>query len=214
MLVLTACVGCTSIKTKQTYRASDGKFSVACLPWQTKGVPCKFKMETGVRVKIDEHLLIDKESGKLVRTDSRILDVTTEVIESDQIFIVHVPRPLAGTLDLNGDDKKGFHYTNGYLTSVGGKIDDTTIEDITDALGAESIGGVIKTASITDPGEKFLKQSRTVAVREFSFADPNWSYDMNVWIEDYMGPCNKLCAPSSETVETVCSPAIGMALQQ
>ena len=195
--------GCTSIRSTQLFRATDGKFSAYCMPWGTKGVPCKFQVETGLRVEIKETYFIDVTNGNEVSCDHRLYDVTKTPIFSDQVFMVHIPRPLAGTLDLNGADK-GYHFSNGYLTKIGASVDDTTIEDITTILGPNNLGGFLKTGATADP-KALEAATRTVAVREFSFADPCWYLDMNEWINQFPR-CDATCSsnypPMSDTVVT------------
>jgi hypothetical protein len=181
--------GCTSIRSTQLFRATDSKFSAYCMPWGTKGVPCKLQVETGLRVEIKETYFIDVENGKEVSGDHRLYEVTKTPIFSDQVFLVHIPRPMAGTLDLSGD--KGYHFTNGYLTKIGASVDDTTIEDITTILGPNSLGGLLKTGATADPNA-LEAVTRTVAVREFSFADPCWHLDLNEWI-NLLPKCDATC---------------------
>lgn len=189
LLAFLIASGCTSLRSTELFRASDGKFSAYCSSWGTKGVPCKFQVETGLRVEIKETYFIDAISGKEVTTEHRLYEVTKTPIFSDQVFMVHIPRPMAGTLDLSGE--KGYQFTNGYLTKIGETVDDTSIEDITTILGPNSLGGLLKTGATADP--KALEPlTRTVAVREFTFADPCWHLEMNEWINRFP-KCDATC---------------------
>jgi|GEM_PF-1985812 len=187
--VVIASSGCTSIKTRPIFRSSDGKFSAICLPRATKGVPCKFKVESGIRGEIQETIFIDRKTGQVAGTGNRIYNVSLEPVYSDQFFMIHIPRPLAGTLDLTGD-KGGYQFNDkGYLEKIGATIDDTTIEDITTALGEKSLGGFLKVnksdAKALVDETLFIQQNRTIAVREFSYGNPNWEIEMNDWVNQY-----------------------------
>ena len=191
--------GCTSVRSTQLFRSTDGKFSANCIPWGTKGVPCKLQVETGLRVEIKETYFIDVTNGKEVSGDHRLYEVTKTPVFSDQVFMVHIPRPMAGTLDLSGE--KGYRFTNGYLTKIGASVDDKTIEDITTILGPNSLGQFFKTGATADPAA-LEAVSRTVAVREFSFADPCWHLDMNEWINLFPqcdARCLSNCQPMANT---------------
>jgi hypothetical protein len=202
--VVIALSGCTSIKTRPIIRSSDGKFSAHCLPKATKGVPCKFKVESGVRGEIQETIFIDPTTGQVAGTGNRIYDVSLAPVYTDQVFTVHIPRPLAGTLDLTGE-KEGYQFNaDGYLHKIGATIDDTTIEDITTALGEDSLGGFLKgkktAATVSVNPTKFIQQTRTIAVREFSYGNPNWEIEMNDWVNQYQY-CNTQCGLDCQVEE-------------
>lgn len=196
-LVVLSASGCASIKTKQLHRAADGKFTPTCSSPSTRGVPCKFKVETGVRAVITETLFIDPATGQTLAPSTRIYEVSTEKVYSDQVFMVHIPRPLAGTLDLTGNDGGYTFNSDGYLTKIGGSIEDKTIEDITDILGSNSLGGFLKKTSAADVGGTKLQEiKRTIAMREFSLASPTWHLELNDWLTQFQAchiTCNQGC---------------------
>ena len=68
-ICLAANSGCTSIRTSQLFRTSDGKFASYSASKGTKGVPCKLKVETGVRAHIRETYFIKKDSKEAVTTN-------------------------------------------------------------------------------------------------------------------------------------------------
>lgn len=189
--------GCASIKTSQLYRTASGKFFPTCHESATRGVPCKFQIETGVRAEIFETIFVSPETGVVMKLDTnRLYSVKVSPIKTDQNFLVHIPRPLAGTLDLTGNDK-GYGFTNdGYLKSIGGSITDNTIKDITTILGDASLGGFIKKNSAdsdtTSSGKGAVGVNRLIAVREFLYSDPNWLAEFNGWVGQYQD-CNSQC---------------------
>lgn len=199
LLIAFLSIGCTSIKTTQLFRDGEGKFAANCITRPTRGVPCKFKVETGVHVSIHETIFVNRTEGTVVPSDRRLLAVKTKPIFTDQVFMVHVARPLAGTLDMS--EGKGYSFNNeGYLTGIKARVEDNTIKDISEALGKNSLGGIL-TASTKDNSKNILieLQERTIAVRDFSFSDPNWYCDMNDWINQYQD-CNLLCTPETTNV--------------
>jgi len=185
--------GCTSIKTTQLFRSASGKFSGHCVSFGTKGVPCKLKVETGILVRINETYFVDPNTGMSVPSHNRIYDVATHPVYSDQVFMVHIPRPFAGTLDLWAS-QKGYQFKDGYLTSIGASMDDRTVEDLTSILGPNNLGGLLRRTDATTTVDKSSLEAcvRTVAVREFSFANPNWHLEMNAWVNQFQ-PCHALC---------------------
>ncbi len=201
MLGMLMPMGCTSIKSTQLYRSTEGKFSACCLPDAKRGVPCKFKVETGVRAEIYETIFIDPSSGQtVVPPERRIYSIQTVPVYSDQNFMVHIPRPCAGTLDLNGETKGYTFNEEGYLIGIGAAIEDKTIQDITTILGDSSLGGLIKkqSASVTGSSSTLELQNRLIAVREFSYGEPNWHIEFNSWINQFQQcefQCNCSCEP-------------------
>jgi hypothetical protein len=199
-LFLTILSGCTSIKTSFPTRATDGKFYPFCMRWPTKGVPCKFQVPTGIKVSIEETYFIETTSGRVVVPEKRILDIKTEEVFEDQLFLVHVPRPAAGTLNIGGKSEPGYTLSKeGYLTAISAKVDDTTIEDINASLGPEKLGRLFKQQSSAVGGGTGLKdQTRLIAIQQFSYVDPNWVDAMNEWIRFQTEACSNTCPSFSE----------------
>ncbi|MCA9131379.1 MAG: hypothetical protein KDB22_30055, partial [Planctomycetales bacterium] len=130
-IVANTC-GCASFTTKLVGRATDGKFSGYCLKTRTKGIPCKFKVPTHVEVTIEETFFLQDDTGHVLEPEQRILNATSQFVYSDQVFMVEVPRPIAGTLDLTAKDKKGYTFNKeGHLIQIGAAIEDKTIQDVT-----------------------------------------------------------------------------------
>ncbi|MFN9628054.1 MAG: hypothetical protein ACK6AT_17510, partial [Planctomycetota bacterium] len=135
--------GCTSIKTKPLYQDQRGNLYGESHASGTKGVPCKFKIRKGVRLSLIETIVITNE-GKVLSLGNRgkpLLKIQEQDIEEDQFFLIHVPRPLAGTLEIGSSDKPGYSFNEqGYLTGIGAMVEDKTIEDITSVLGGLAPG--------------------------------------------------------------------------
>jgi hypothetical protein len=189
------CGGCASIKSTQLFRSFSGKYSGHCVPCSSKGVPCKLKIETGMRVRIHETYFIDTKTGQTVTGQEPILEVATEPVFSDQLFLVHLPRPLAGTLDLWARGM-GYQFKDGYLTSIGAAVDDTTLQDLTSVLGPNNLGGLLsRTDATTQVDTRVLEpNTRTGAIKEFSYANPEWHQEMNAWIQQFQPGCTQ-CGP-------------------
>lgn len=196
--LLTISTGCTSIKTSQLFRGTDGKFATGLPKQAIKGVPCKFKVQSGIRGIITETVIIDKDSGDAIGPGKRIFSLSTEDIHSDQVFVVHIPRPFAGTLDLTGEpgNGKGYHFNrDGYLVSLGAMIDDKTIQDITGVVDSgffSKPASTEKTSFEGKAGDNIEMVQRVIATREFSYSDPNWHVDFNDWINQFE-TCNDQC---------------------
>ena len=214
---LAVCIGltqgCASIRSTPLYRSNDGRFSAFCLPQSQRGVPCKFQIETGVRAEIYETFFIDPATGDVVTPkEHRLYSIKGSPIKTDQNFLVHIPRPCAGTLDLAGD-KKGYAFNgNGYLTSIGGSIDDKTIQDITSVLGDASLGGFLKKHSAasdaTSAAHGLTGMNRLIAVRDFSYGDPNWHVEFNDWVNQFQ-QCESQCPSACQQQTMLYGSSIG-----
>lgn len=199
--------GCASIKTRQLFRSADGLYSAHCSPRATRGVPCKFRIETGVRAEIVETFFVDPKSGQVITPqEQRIYSLKTTPIKTDQNFVVHIPRPLAGTLDLMGNSK-GYHFTEeGYLKTIGAEIEDKTVDDITSVLGNNSLGGLLKRTSAGDPEisvNGLEAQTRVIALKEFSYGNCDWHTEMNDWINQFehcLNQCSGTCFQNNPTI--------------
>ncbi len=205
-VLLTILSGCTSIKTSFPTRATDGKFYPFCKRWPTKGVPCKFKVPTAIKVSIEETYFIHSDSGVVVVPEKRILDLKTEEVFEDQLFMVHIPRPAAGTLSIGqSDEKPGYTLSKeGYLTAISAKVDDQTIEDITSSLKQDSLGGLFnKQSSAAGSGTGLRIETRLVAIQQFSYADPHWVDEMNEWIRSQTEACTDTCPLPGEPTMSV-----------
>lgn len=88
-------------------------------------MPCKFKIKKGVRLSLIETIVITNE-GKLLSLGNRgkpLLKIQEQDIEEDQFFLIHVPRPSAGTLEIGSSDKPGYSFNEqGYLTGIGAMV--------------------------------------------------------------------------------------------
>jgi hypothetical protein len=214
--LLTISTGCTSIKTSQLFRATDGKFAAGFPKQAIKGVPCKFKVQSGIRGIITETLLIDTRTGDAIVPGKRIFSLSTEDIHSDQVFLVHIPRPFAGTLDLSGDPdkRKGYHFNReGYLVSLGATIDDKTIQDITQVVSSGLFSkpeNAKKTAIVPEAEGGIDEVTRVIATREFSYSNPNWHVDFNDWINQFE-TCNDQCVadcPRDPSEHAIAAPVV------
>ena len=209
--LLAISTGCTSIKTSQLIRGTDGKFAAVFPRQSIKGVPCKFKVQSGIRGIITETVLIDTLTGDLLVPEKRIYSLSTEDIHSDQVFLVHIPRPLAGTLDLTGEGKGYTFNEGGYLTSIGAAIDDRTIQDITEIVDSGLFSKTEKTAQVQLEGVSQIESvQRVIATREFNFSSPNWHLDFNDWINQFE-VCNDQCVadcPTDPQNHTTAAPVV------
>jgi len=202
--------GCASINTRQLFRSTDGLYSAHCLPRATRGVPCKFKIETGVRAEIIETFFVDPDGGQVITPpEQRLYSLKTTAIKTDQNFVVHIPRPLAGTLDLMGSNK-GYHFTEeGYLKTIGAEIEDKTVDDITSVLGNNSLGGLLKRTSAGDPEisvNGLEPQTRVIAMKEFSYGNPDWHIEMNDWINQFQHCLNQCSGGCFQNAPTIIEP--------
>jgi hypothetical protein len=197
--------GCTSIKTKPLYQDQRGNLYGDSHASGTKGVPCKFKIRKGVRLSLIETIVITNE-GKVLSLGNRgkpLLKIQEQDIEEDQFFLIHVPRPLAGTLEIGSSDKPGYSFNEqGYLTGIGAMVEDKTIEDITSVLGgfapgdksSESKGMFRMNDTDSKTLDDFVIRDRLVATRDFYWSDPNWHCAVNDWLQEH--ECGNLTCES------------------
>lgn len=193
LAVIFACTGCTSFTSTVVGRSRDAKFSGNLLMMRSKGIPCKFKVPTHVEVTIEETYFLDPKTGDVLVPEKRILDVTTNPIYSDQLFMVEVIRPFAGTLDMTGKDKGFFFNEKGYLTKIGASIEDKTIRDANEVLASSRFKDLVKKKSTVTGGEGLTHQTRTVAIKRFNIAECDWHIAMSDWVDQYVNECTKTC---------------------
>jgi|694.fasta_scaffold08443_4 hypothetical protein len=197
--------GCTSIQMKPLFQDQRGNLYGDLHSKGTKGVPCKFKVKKGIRLSLIETIVVSNE-GKVLPLGHRgnpLLKIQEQDIEEDQFFLVHVPRPLAGTLEIGSADKPGYSFNDkGYLTGIGAMVEDKTIEDVTSVLAGLAPGGEttkskgmfqLSENDSQTPGD-FVVRERLVATRDFYWSDPNWHCAVNDWLQEY--ECNNLTCES------------------
>jgi len=197
--------GCTSIQMKPLYQDQRGNLYGDLHSKGTKGVPCKFKVQKGIRLSLIETFVV-KNDGKVLPLGHRgkpLLKIQEQEIEEDQFFLVHVPRPLAGTLEIGSADKPGYSFNDkGYLTGIGAMVEDKTIEDVTSVLAGLAPGdestrskGMLRmTENESKTLDDFVVRERLVATRDFYWSDPNWHCAVNDWLQEY--ECNNLTCES------------------
>jgi hypothetical protein len=188
-------LGCTSIKSKPLSNDGHGNWYSSANLKGTKGVPCKLKIAKGTRVNVLEQIAVFADGrvapfgyGKFPEAESiKVFEV--EDIKEDLYFMVHIPRPVAGTLEIGSEDKPGYKFnSDGYLIGLGAKIVDTTIQDVTSVVKALTPS---KTTTSTnaekeaEPKVEYVIKNRLVATRDFYWDDPNWQIEMNQWIESF-----------------------------
>lgn len=198
-----ACLfsGCTSFKSIILKKDFDGDYSGNCLGQRVSGVPVKLKVPTHVQATIVESVAVDSKSGMPIMFDKRQLSIETETIYSDKIFMVDIPRPFAGTLDLSGTGD-GFALTEDqYLTAIGAKYEDKTIQDITSIIGSDNFKKILGVqTSLSAPSDFNLhEQTRIVAIKRFDISESCWHETMNQWIEGFMSSCECDCSTKNSS---------------
>lgn len=190
LLNLALSVGCTSIRTNSLSSDANGNWYGGIHYSSNKGVPCKLKIQKGIRVNVFEQVAIfsDGETSVLTESGSKskaILSIKREPIMKDVFFMVHIPRPLAGTLEIGSGDNPGYEFNDeGYLVGLGAKVEDTTVKDvagIVKAFSPFSLGGQ-KSFEAEEKKAEYVIKERLVATKDFYWDDPNWDAAMNQWL--------------------------------
>jgi hypothetical protein len=207
--LITHSTGCTSIKTRPLAKDRNGNLYGTSHHEGIRGVPCKFKIPKGTRVELLEDVVIFNNGyvsilngPRGIRSDYRI---NLSEISEDLHFMVDIPRPIAGTLDIGSEDKSGFEFNKeGYLQGIGAKVEDTTISDITEAVTSLSPFLTKNNEKYTaDGGDKtkpiveYRIITRVVATKEFYWDSPSWHLEMNEWLS-----CHG-CGKSITEVQTI-----------
>ena len=189
-------VGCTSIRSTVVQRGADGKYTGNHLSTKTTGVPVKLRVPTHVDISIQEVYYVDDKTGEVLDSEQRILEVADPVtVYEYQLFTVDVPRPLAGSLNLTGQENGFTLDDNQQITGLGGTITDNTISQTAAIFGSDSLGGALANLQSTGTGgsEDLTRQERVIATKRFDISVPNWHSEMNAWVESYMGNCTGKC---------------------
>jgi hypothetical protein len=139
LTLITQSTGCTSIKTRPLAKDLNGNLYGNSHHEGIRGVPCKFKIPKGTRVELLEDVAIFNNGSVSIlngpRGNTSDYRIELSEISEDLHFMVDIPRPIAGTLEIGSDNKPGFEFNKeGYLQGVGAKVEDKTISDITEAV--------------------------------------------------------------------------------
>ena len=192
VVCLMSLTGCTSFQTSMIGRGNDGEFSGNCTKLRGKGIPLKLKVPSHLEVRIVETIFIDPDTGKVLSTGKRILDVEQEVQYTDQMFFVDIARPIAGSVTADGQNQ-GFKIdSEGYLTSLSAEIKDTTINDISGILTGDPLKGLLTSAGVKG-GKGLATQTRTIAVQRFDITECDWHHQMNDWVASIVEHCTIKC---------------------
>ncbi|MEM7456914.1 MAG: hypothetical protein AAF456_21400 [Planctomycetota bacterium] len=210
LLLVTAIgglTGCNSIRTTPLDRMPDG--SLVPNPRRPlKGVPVMLPVPTHIDVKIIQvdYWAPNADKGgelELITNLGREFEnrhIITELVETNQMFIIDPKRPASGT----GTYKFGFRGLNpdnpeyqGQLSSLGYKSEDTTITDSFALYGQiRTFLGLNTDASqeaSSLPEEKYASTTRTIAFRRFPLNDDNVDLHVQEFVDAYMNSCNPGC---------------------
>ena len=204
-VLLMTTVGCTSFTSTGLKRFDDNAYAGLsngrarkhgkARPY--KGVPITLKVPTHVDVFIDETYFIHMKHGsatELLDGQTRILNVRTEVIKSDKVFMVDFKRPASGTLDLN----LTFDEEEQYFKQIVSQLEDTTITD-TAALVGSVIGAAKKfagesaevdVAALLENTPNVTSDIRTVAFQRFDLGSPTFEFDMECFVNKHLNDCH------------------------
>ncbi len=212
-LLLVVATGCQSFSSTMLNRLGDnslqgnsnGHAKLFSRTRPYKGVPITLKVPSHLDVRINEVYYVGIQDGNIVElaTESRMLDVETEIIKTDKVFTVDFKRPGAGTLDLDLAFNK-----EQYFSQIDSKLEDRTIQELGE-LAAQVITSTRKFAAASSitaekPTDAVLnalnakgiyRETRTVAYKRFDINDPDFECQVEAFVNHHLNNCNQCAAP-------------------
>lgn len=202
---------------------SNGQASSQSSARPFKGIPITLKVPSHLDVYIEEVYYM-QDDGDDQRTltdalsDTRIMNVRTELIKSKKVFTVDYKRPGAGTLNLStkfSDEQ--------YFQSISRALQDTTIVDSANLLNT-ALGGTSDPATATGtlpalvapttptsgtqsapptliPSgptavqaamlESHIRDTRVVAYQRFDINDPDFELQVDAFVSLHLNNCDR-----------------------
>lgn len=216
VFVALACTGCTSIRTTVLDRSENGHLS-ANPDMPLPGVPVMLKVPTHIDVEIVQvdYWVPHPVTGELELMKENNAEfpnrhIQTELVKTEQMFLVDPKRPGSGTgiygFGFKNDDSA--NAGKGYLDSVTYKSIDKTFESsaalysqIVKVLGVPTAGDANGDGQVdaTEQDQKTLGESgivstqRTIAFRRFKLNTPHVDQDVQLFVDEYMNACHGSC---------------------
>lgn len=209
LLLVVTSSGCKSYSTTALNRLgsgiftgdSNGKPKPGCRTRPYKGIPVTLRVPTHLDIYIDETYFVKIDSGNKTASEPlagrcRLLNIRTQVIESEKVFTVDFKRPASGVLDLD----LTFNQDEQYFSKIVSQLQDDTIED-TAALVAQAINSIqaFQTSTGDDnDAEKqmmanasLIEDKRVVAYQRFDIDDPDFEYQVEQFVNQHLNHCNQ-----------------------
>lgn len=216
-LCLLFAVGCTSVSSTVLnrtdgdafYGSSNGDPGPNGHARPFKGIPMTVRVPTHVDITIKEKILLRVTDSDVVylKAPKRHLSVDSNIIYTEKVFTVDPKRPGGGDLDYNigfGAKNENFDNTQ-YFKSIGSKVTDTTIKDITTAIA--NVTEAISTSSNTKQKDgiagNVIVKHRTVAWRRFDVDAPDFELQIQCFVEQHMNNCNSCDSYQSPQSESL-----------
>lgn len=196
-LVTFGVVSCKSaVSTHVTPNPNGGGWCTNKL----RGVPVTVKVPTHLEIRVVERRFLAKDGkGALTTADKHPVvarHVEMDVREKDEVFTVDAVRPASGTLAM----KATFDENEQFFKTYNSKVEDKTIQSITDAL--KNITGEIaklpggKSTSYRGPEtEQWKYVEHLVAVMMFDVHDPNLEAHVREFLHLHINGCTPDCQP-------------------
>lgn len=190
-LIVLSGISCTSFRTTLLQRLDNDSVTPACVNKQLKGVPVKLKVPTHLDVTITETIVFIKEGtgASLIAFEDPQIEVATNLVYTDKVFLVDFKRPAAGTLDLS---KVEFDQEQ-YFKEITATVEERTIRDISESIDTlkPALQG-LKTSSGEVSGDIIFEKS-VIAKQRFDINEPDWEARMQAFVDGHL---NGVCPPA------------------
>ncbi len=203
LILCQTLVGCSSFSANFLYRSEDNQ------SWLRKkhlrGVPVTLKIPTHVRIDvIEKRYMFLNGDGKIIQDSPGfpIRSVKYTPIETEEIFLVDIKRPGAGTIDTTIE----FDAENQYFKEIKTDITDTTIESISSLIGSIAPGGLIgaPTSEVVPAAytNRVKEVESVVASKVFEFEAPDFELLVGDFLGQHLNCCHDCGQPRSSIAPT------------
>lgn len=199
LIAINSLAGCASFSTNMIHRSEDD--SGWCREKHLRGIPVTLKVQTHLKIDVlEKNFLVLNQSRDEIKTaivtskQSKIPMRTVQYtpIETEQIFLVDLKRPGAGTIDANIDLDADAQYFKEIKTQV----EDKTI----DAVG-NLVAGIAKSGLLGKPtsegggvqpgfGNRVKVVTKVVASKVFEIDAPNFEVEVADFLNEHLNCCH------------------------